>query len=271
MKSLHKSRLMEGENAMPALIFEKRDHIAYMTLNRPEQKNAINLEMRQELRQAWNEVDEDREIFSVILSGGEQVFSVGQDLLELEQFKKNDPILDLPLNTLDTFGSEVKKPVIAAISGHCLGYGFLLTMVGCDLRIASTSALFGMPEIKVGVPPSLGIPAYVARYFPPAATMELLLTGSFVSAESAHRYGYVNRIVPPQEIISEAERTARKINAHSPFMVRSIKKMARFALIPDSGAVAYSQAACLYSRYSPDYLEGPKAFKEKRPPKWKDS
>jgi len=255
---------------MPALTFEKRDHTAYIMLNRPEQKNAINLEMRKGLRDAWKEVDEDRDIFSAIVSGGEEIFSVGQDLLELEQFKKNDPIQDLPLNTLETFGSEVGKPVVAAISGHCLGYGFLLTMVGCDLRIASTSALFGMPEIKVGVPPSLGIPAYVARYFPPAASMELLLTGNFISAEAAHRYGYVNRIVPPSEVIGEAERIARIINAYSPFMVRNIKKMVRFALTPDAGATAYSQAVCLYCRHSPDYLEGPKAFKEKRPPKWTD-
>jgi len=255
---------------MPALVFEKRDHTACIMLNRPEQRNAINLEMRQELRQAWKEADEDRDIFSVIVSGGEEVFSVGQDLLELERFKANDPIRDLPLNTLETFGSEVTKPVIAAISGYCLGYGFLLTMVGCDLRIASTSALFGMPEIKVGVPPSLGIPAYVARFFPPAATMELLLTGNFISSEAAYRYGYVNRVVSPSEVIAEAERTARTINNCSPFMVRNIKKMARFAYTPDSGAVAYSQATCLYCRHSADYLEGPKAFNEKRPPQWKD-
>ncbi|MFZ5500863.1 MAG: enoyl-CoA hydratase/isomerase family protein [Candidatus Micrarchaeota archaeon] len=255
---------------MPALVFEKREHTAYILLNRPAQKNAINLELRQALREAWKEVDEDRDIFSVIVSGGEEVFSVGQDLLELEQFKKSDPIQDLPLNTLQTFGSEVGKPVIAAISGHCLGYGFLLTMVGCDLRIASTSALFGMPEIKVGVPPSLGIPAYVARHFPPAAAMELLLTGNFISAEAAHRYGYVNRVVPRSEVIGEAERISRTINAYSPFMARNIKKMARFAFTPDSGAIAYSQAICLYCRHSPDYLEGPKAFKEKRAPKWED-
>jgi len=254
---------------MPALVFEKREHSAYILLNRPAQKNTINLEMRQGLREAWKEVDEDGEIFSVIVSGGDEVFSVGQDLLELEQFKKNDPIQDLPLNSLETFGSEVGKPVIAAINGHCLGYGFLLTMVGCDLRIASTSALFGMPEINVGVPPSLGIPAYVDGHFPPAAAMEFLLTGDFISAEAAYRYGYVNRIVPPSEVIGEAERIARTINTYSPFMVRNIKKMARFALTPDSGAIAYSQAICLHCRHSPDYLEGPKAFKEKRPPHWR--
>jgi enoyl-CoA hydratase/carnithine racemase len=261
---------LDKEDVMPALVFEKRDHTAYVILNRPEQKNAINLEMRQGLRQAWKEVDEDSDIFSVIVSGGEEVFSVGQDLLELEEFKERDPIQDLPLNTLETFGSEVGKPVIAAISGYCLGYGFLLTMVGCDLRIATTSALFGMPEIKVGVPPSLGIPAYVDRHFPPAVAMELLLAGNFISSEAAYRYGYVNRIVPPSEMMKEAERTARIINAYSPFMVRNIKKMVRFPLTPDSGAMAYSQAICLYCRHSPDYLEGPKAFKEKRPPQWKD-
>ena len=255
---------------MPALVFEKKDHTAYVILNRPEQKNAINLEMRRELRQAWQEVEADPEIFSVIVSGGETVFSVGQDLHELERFKREDPLKDLPLNTLETFGSQVKKPVIAAISGFCLGYGFLLTMVGCDLRIGATSALFGMPEVKVGVPPSLGIPAYAARFFPPAAAMELLLTGNYLSAEAALRYGYLNRMVPPPEVLPEAEKIARSINGFSPFMVRNIKEMVRFALTPDPGPLAYSQALCLACRHSPDYIEGPRAFKEKRPPRWRD-
>jgi enoyl-CoA hydratase/carnithine racemase len=255
---------------MPSLIFEKKDRIAYVTLNRPEQKNAIDLEMRRGLQQAWREVEADAEILSVIVSGGETVFSVGQDLHELERGKRENPLKDLPLNTLETFGAQVKKPVIAAINGFCLGYGFLLTLVGCDLRVASASALFGMPEVKVGVPPSLGIPAYAARYFPPAAAMELLLTGNYLSAEAALRYGYLNRMVSPREVLPEAEKIARQINAFSPFMVRNIKEMVRFSLAPDPGALAYTQAVCLAARHSPDYLEGPRAFKEKRPPRWEE-
>ena len=208
---------------MPALVFEKKDHTAYVFLNRPEQKNAINLEMRRELRQAWQEVEDDPEIFSVIVSGGEAVFSVGQDLHELERFKQADPLKDLPLNTLETFGSQVKKPVIAAISGFCLGYGFLLTMVGCDLRVGSTSARFGMPEVKVGVPPSLGIPAYAARFSPGGG-----------HGAAAHRQLSIRRSGPPlwipqpdgspPEVLAEAEKIARSINAFSPFMVRNIKR-----------------------------------------------
>jgi len=251
------------------MIFEKKNGTAYLTLNRPAQNNAVNLAVRQGLCEAWAEIERDADIRSVILTGGEKVFSSGQDVVELAEFKKQDPLGNLPLNDLRTFGADVKKPVIAAVSGHCLGFGFLMTMVAADIRIASNTARFGMPEVKVAVPPSLGIPPIVAKHFPPAMAMELFLTGESITAEDAFRAGFVNKIVSPDRLLSAAEEYAEKINRFSPLITKNIKAVYRQVITPDSGDIAFSEAMCLLGRHSQDYLEGPRAFQEKRKPEWK--
>jgi len=251
------------------ILFEKSGRIALITLNRPAQNNAIDLSVRQGLCDAWEEIERDADIRSVIITGGEKVFSTGQDVVELAEFKKQDPLGNLPLNDLRTFGADVKKPVIAAVSGHCLGFGFLMTMVAADIRIASHTARFGMPEIKVAVPPSLGIPPIVAKHFPPAMAMELFLTGESITAEDAFRVGFVNKIVATDMLLSTAEEYAEKINRFSPLIVKNIKEVYRQVIAPDAGDMAFSEAMCLLGRHSEDYLEGPRAFQEKRKPVWK--
>jgi len=142
-------------------------------------------------------------------------------------------------------------------------------MVGSDIRVASGTALFGMPEIRVGVPPALGIPALVARHFTPAHAMELLLLGWCLSAADAYQSGYVNRVVPIEQLLFEAQRYADQINALSPLMVRNIKEVLRGVNAPDPNALALSESICMKGRRSHDYLKGLKAFMEKRPPEWK--
>lgn len=254
---------------MSEVLFEKRGNTAYVILNRPKQNNAINLEIRQRLREAWAEIDRDPDVWSIILTGGEKVFSAGQDLKELAEFKKKDPLGELPLNDLTTFGSNVKKPVIAAIGGYCLGFGFLMTIVAADIRIASTNAKFGMPEVKIGVPPSLGIPPIVATQFPPAVAIELFIVGNNLSAKDAYRVGFVNKVVRSQDLIKTAEEYAHKINSFSPLIVKNIKEVFKKISAPDPGAIAFSDAMCMLGRQSEDYLEGPRAFMEKRKPVWK--
>ncbi|MFC1580216.1 enoyl-CoA hydratase/isomerase family protein [Thermodesulfobacteriota bacterium] len=253
----------------PEIIFEKRKKTAYLTFNRPDKNNAFNLPLREKLRDAWNEISEDSGICSVIVTGGEKVFSTGQDLAELAEYKKKDPLRELPLNDLETFGMKVEKPVIAAISGYCLGFGFLLTMIAADIRIASPDARFGLPEVKVGVPPSLGIPAIVARHFPSAMAMELFMLGENMDADRAHQMGFINRVVPPEDLIEVAESIAEKINAFSPIIVQDMKRVFKEITAPDPRAIAFSNAVCMLGRKSEDYIEGPKAFREKRKPKWK--
>ena len=252
------------------ILFEIKDGIAYIILNRPNSRNAINLGMRQALCSAWNEIETNRDVLSVIVTGGDKVFSTGQDLQELTEFRKKDQLSELPLNSPETFGAKVKKPVIAAISGYCLGAGFLFTMVGSDVRIAAENAKFGMPEIKVGVPPTFGIPAILSSHFPPAVAAELLLWGKNITAADAYRLGYVNEVVKVEDLMSKAEEFARHINQMSPYLTRSSKEVLRKVSEPDAKNIAYSQAMCLLGRHSEDYIEGPRAFREKRKPVWKN-
>jgi len=251
------------------IIFEKRNKTAIVTLNRPKQKNAVNLAVRQALCDAWDEVNQDSDICSVIVTGGEDVFSTGQDLVELAEFRSKEPTAELPLNEQNTFGANVKKPVIAAISGYCLGAGFLLTLLAADIRIASHTAKFGMPEVSVGVPPSFGIPPFLAKCFPYAIATEILLAGRNISAEDACRFGYLNKVVPTGELQSAAEAYAARINKFSPLIVGNIKKVLRKVTVPDPVAISFSDAICALGRKSEDYIEGPKAFNEKRKPVWK--
>jgi len=254
---------------MAEIIFQKKGKTAYIILNRPDQKNAINLGMRKGLRKAWEKINNDSQIRSVIITGGNKIFSAGQDLVELAEFRKKEPVADLPLNDLETFGANIKKPVIAAISGYCLGAGFLLTLIASDIRIASNTVIFGLPEVKIGVPLSFGIPPILARHFPPAIALELLMLGNNLTAEEAYKNGYINKIVAPDELLSEAEKYAENINELSPLLVRNIKEVLRYEIVPDPKTIALSNTICLLCRKSEDYIEGLKAFKEKRKPQWK--
>ncbi len=251
------------------IIFEKKGKTAYLILNRPEHNNAINLSMRKALCDAWEKIEKDQDILSVIITGGERIFSSGQDLKELSEFREKEPLAELPLNNLETFGQNVKKPVIAAISGHCLGSGFLLATVSSDIRIASETALFGMPEVKVGIPPAFGIPAILSRHLPPAITAELLLLGNTINAHTAYRIGFVNEVVPIKDMLLKAEQIALQVNEMSPLITANIKEVLRKVTAPDPMAIAYSNAMCVLGRHSEDYIEGPRAFKEKRKPIWK--
>lgn len=254
---------------MSGVRFEKKGQTAYVVLQRPEARNAIDLEMRKGLVHAWTRIEEDADILSVILTGGEAVFSVGQDVAELAAFKREHPLGDMPLHSLATFGAEVTKPVIAAIGGHCLGFGFLMTMVGADIRIATPQASFGLPEIRIAVPPALGIPALVLSHFPMGLAVELLLAGKMLPAERAREVGFLNEIAEPGMLIATAEAWAERINGFSPFMVRQTKAVLRKLGQPDPRSLALSDAMCMLGRHSEDYLEGPRAFLEKRRPQWK--
>jgi enoyl-CoA hydratase/carnithine racemase len=251
------------------VLFEKKGKTAYVILNRPEHNNAINLSTRKALCDAWEEIERDQDILSVILTGGERIFSTGQDLVELSAFREKEPFAELPLNNLETFGANVQKPVIAAVSGHCLGAGFLLTLVCSDIRIASETTFFGMPEVKVGVPPAFGIPAILSRHFPPAIAAELLLFGKTIDAHAAYRMGYVNEVVPVKDMLLKAEQYALQVNELSSLIIRNIKDVLRRVTAPDPTVIAYSNAMCMLGRHSEDYVEGPRAFKEKRKPVWK--
>lgn len=251
------------------VLYQKKGETACITLNRPDKNNAMNLEVRKLLAGYWREADADPEIRSIILTGGDKVFSTGFDMVELAKFRKKEPLGELPYTGMDDFGASVSKPVIAAISGYCLGGGFFMTMVAADFRIASHTARFGMPEVKIGITPAFGIPPMLTTFFPQSVVMEMLLLGHNLPAEDAHRLGFVGRVVPPEELLATAEAVAEEINELSPLVMRNIKRVLRTVTAPDPKGIAFSDAICLMSRYSEDYIEGPRAFREKRKPVWK--
>jgi E-phenylitaconyl-CoA hydratase len=253
---------------MKAVLFEVKGKTAYVILNRPEKKNALNLEVRQGLINAWERVNNDSEICSAIITGGDAVFSVGQDLGELSEFRKREPVEDLPLNTDEAFGALVKKPLISAINGYCLGAGLLLVL-NSDFRIAGDTVVFGLPEVKVAVPPAFDLPVKIVQSLPKVCAMEMLLLGDFLEAKTAHGLGFLNRVVEPEKVRAVAEEFAEKVNALSPFMIRLFKEQYQTIASPPAQVNAFSKTMAKLGRYNEDYREGPRAFAEKRKPNWR--
>ena len=246
------------------VLFDVQDNIAIITINRPERRNAINLAVREQLRTAFLKVEENPAIRVAILTGaGDQAFCAGMDLKEAAELKLK---ITPPLPVL---GSNVKvsKPMIAAVNGHTYAAGWLLAQM-CDLCIASESARFGITEAKVGRGFAWAVPLFDMI---PQRIVELLMTGRVIDARRACEIGFVNYVVPADQLLTKAMELAREIAANAPLTVAAVKE-----LVQISGEMGRS-AALKYARQmfdekvynSEDAIEGPKAFKEKRPPVWK--
>jgi len=254
---------------MPALIYEKKDRVAYLTLNRPESMNAINSEMREALTEAWNDFNSDDDVWVAIVAGaGEKAFCAGMDLKERaardaggEGRQQRRPLTSLAL------GLNVWKPVIAAIHGYCLGGGFQLAQ-SCDFRICSEDALLGVTEVKLGMTPAWTLE--LAKLIGLAHALEIVLTGQHITAQKAYEMGFVNRVVPKAQLMSEAERWARMLAENAPLSVRGMKEVLyRCLTLPEEQAQAIARHILYRAAVSEDSKEGPRAFVEKRKPAWK--
>jgi enoyl-CoA hydratase/carnithine racemase len=204
-----------------ALLYEKKGKIAYITINRPEARNAINPETYGELSQALIDFRDDTDTWVAIITGaGEKAFCAGADLKEML------PVLESLRNEwwrlppTNMRGLELWKPVIAAINGFALGGGLELAL-SCDFRIAAEHATFGFPEVTLGLIPGWGGTQRIARVVPKAKAAELLLMGERIDAQEAYRIGLVNKVVPPSEILSTAEEWAQKLCEIPPLAVRA--------------------------------------------------
>jgi enoyl-CoA hydratase/carnithine racemase len=255
---------------MDVVLFEKRNHIAFVTINRPEALNATNREVRVGLLEAWDKIDDDPEIWIAVVTGaGDRAFSVGGDIKEgIEYREKLSPLEDFPFNTAKTYADELKKPLIGAINGYAFGNGFMLAL-NCDIKVASENASFGLPEVKLGFPPMRDINIKVCQYFPISVASELLLLGEPLNAQEAYRLGFVNKVVAKTQLLETAEAYAKKISELSPLGTTSIKRAIRIGTCPSPQAVAFSDTIGRMTRYSEDYKEGRRAFVEKRKPVWK--
>ena len=207
------------------IIFQKRDGIAYVTLNRPQALNAYNLQMRDELYQVLGAIKDDHEVRAVIFSGaGEKAFCAGADLTEF--LTAPSPVIARQVRwERDVWGLflSIPQPIIVALHGYVLGDGLEIALC-CDIRIASEDARFGVPEPGLGIIPAAGGTQTLPRIIGRAATLDMLFTGRWLKADEALRLKLVNRVVSRGELLPEAERFAQRIKKYHPLAVSYAKQ-----------------------------------------------
>lgn len=242
--------------------------IALIQLNRPKELNALNLQLMQELRDTLQQLDRNNAVKVIILTGNEQAFAAGADIKQMADKTAIDMLMIDQFSTWDQI-RKTKKPIIAAVSGFALGGGCELAMT-CDMIIASETAKFGQPEIKIGVMPGAGGTQRLTKAVGKAKAMELVLTGRFLSAEEALNYKLVNKVVPVEMFLHEAVTLAKEIAAMSPIATQLAKEAVNrsFETLLDEGL--YFERKNFYLAFaSEDQKEGMKAFVEKRKPEYK--
>ena len=254
---------------MSLVLYELEDHVATITLNRPEARNAINGALREDLNAAWDRFRDDEDAWVGILTANGPTFSAGADLKDgagsVGVF--GGTFWEKP--TINSFesGMELFKPTIAAVNGPCIGYG-LTGVLFCDFVIAGNDAMFSYPEVSIGVPTIVGairLPHRVGW----ANAMELLLTGKPVSAERAHEMGLVWRLAEPEDVLSEAKAWAKTLTEAAPLAQRATKEVAwRTADMGWIESVRFGETMRKVAGATEDVAEGRRAWREKRKPDW---
>jgi len=251
--------------------------IFIVTIDRPEARNAISLEMGRELIEAWEAFAEDPDLRVAILTGaGDRAFCAGADLkevgawyasmtpLERRRLAETQPGLGGITRNLDP-----GKPIIAAINGACLAGGLELALA-CDVRIAAENATFGLPEVRWGLMPGAGGTQRLLRAIPESMAMEMLLTGETIDADTAHRVGLVSQVADLDALMDEALTLARRIAQNAPLAVQAVRAAARGGRdLPLAEALRFEQLTAEPLRQTEDVQEGLRAFREKRQPEFK--
>ena len=243
--------------------------IGLIQLNRPKVLNALSSALMIELGDATEAMDRDPAVHCIVIHGSERAFSAGADI---DQMKSATPVGMIENNWINlNFGRlrRVSKPIIAAVSGYCLGGGCELAMT-CDMIIASESAQFGQPEINIGIIPGAGGTQRLTRALGKSRAMELILTGKFMSAREAEARGLVSRVVPVELYLEEAKALAREIASKSPVAVRFAKEAVNKVYELPLGEGLDYESRLFYMLFSTeDQKEGMAAFIEKRKAEWK--
>ena len=265
---------------MAAIEFEYSDHIATVTINRPEARNAMNPEVFVRLYDAFHEIESNNDIRVAIITGtGDKAFCAGADLGRLiplmngvrqpEDEWDNRWVNEVNKQGTYLMGRDTVKPVIAAINGHAIAGGMELVQ-GTDIRISVPEAKFGVQEVKWALFPAGGSTVRLPRQIPYAKAMELLLTGDLITAEEALKCGFLNYVVEPAELMNKAMQIAEKLAANGPLAVQAIRKSAREVWgRPEEEALKLESTYSAPVFQTEDAIEGPKAFMEKRLPVYK--
>lgn len=255
--------------------YEKKDRIAYVTINRPEVMNSLHPPSHRELTQIWQDFLDDPDCWVAILTGaGEKAFSAGNDLRYTaehpEEFGPGGSAMKVP----GGFGGMTSrfdfwKPLIAAVNGYALGGGLELALA-CDIIVAAEHAQLGLPEPRVGLMAGAGGVFRLPRQIPLKIAMGMIVTGKPISAAYAHQVGLVNEVVPGKELMTAAQRWAGQILECAPLSVRASKQAAMMGLELDlETAMNRNFPLVSVMQGSEDWVEGPRAFTEKRKPQWK--
>ena len=250
--------------------YEKREHLAYITLNRPEVMNALHPPCHVEMEQVWDDFMADKDMWVAILTGaGERAFSAGNDLKWTAEHRGERPPMSKGGFAGITARFDITKPIIAAVNGFALGGGCEIALA-CDIIVAADHARFGLPEPRVGLMAGAGGVHRLPRHIPLKIAMGMILTGKHVTAPEAHRWGLVNEVVPLKDLIATAERWAGEIMECSPVSIQASKEAAMGGLgmsLEETTKQHFPATARLWK--SKDVIEGPLAFAQKRKPQWK--
>ena len=262
---------MPAADSFEHLRYEKRNRIAFLTISRPRVLNALNAALMRELELGFCSVRDDDDVLAAVLTGdGDKAFVAGADIGELAELGTVEGL------ALATRGQAVfsliehcGKPVIAAVNGFALGAGCELALA-CSIRLASQNARFGQPEVKLGIIPGYGATQRLPRLIGKGPAIELLLSGEMIDAAEALRIGLVNRVLPPEQLLSAAEALATKILANGPLAVRycldAVNEGMEMTL---EAAIAHEAALFALCCATDDKNEGTRAFLEKRAPQFK--
>lgn len=262
---------------MSKVLFEKNGHVALMTINRPRVRNAFDPETLCLMADTFEEVRKDNAIRALVVTGaGDKAFSAGADLGRLiplmtgarapqDEFDRRLKADDTLLSRGILRGYDVGKPVIAAINGHAIAGGMELCQ-GTDIRVAADSAKLGVQEVKWAIFPAGGSTVRLPQQLSMPHAMELLLTGDFIDAAKAYEWGFLNRVVPAQEVLPTAFDIAERIARNGPIAVQAVRRSARACLgRPEEEALAIELELAAPVFASEDAREGPLSFMERRP------
>lgn len=256
--------------AYETILVNVDDHVATITLNRPDALNALNSQLLTELGKALGEADKDKSVRAIIITGSEKAFAAGADIKEMAEKGFVDMFMEDFFTTETEAILKTRKPIIAAVSGFALGGGCELAMM-CDFIVASDTAKFGQPEINLGVMAGIGGTQRLTRFVGKSKAMEMNLTGRFMDAEEAERSGLVSRVVPVKDLLKDAHKTAQKIAEKSVLTSMAIKETVNRAYETTLREGLLYERRVFHALFATeDQSEGMAAFAEKRSPKFRD-
>ncbi len=255
---------------MHTLILEPHGPVLLIRLNRPEALNALNQQLMQDLAHTLIVADADDAIRCIVLTGSDKAFAAGADVKEMQNLTYAE------VASADLYGppasiiARIRKPIIAAVSGYCLGGGCELAML-CDFILASDTARFGQPEVNLGIIAGMGGSQRLTKLIGKSKSMEMHLTGRMMDATEAERAGLVSRIIPMADLVTEALKTAATIAAKSQLAIKAAKESVNRALeTPLSEGLLFERRAFHACFATEDQKEGMQAFLEKRPARFSD-